>query len=238
LLGNTSIADVVVGFDRQARRVSVLALHFAGSLNTSLVPPIHASIEICGLPPGSGTTLTTWLVDEEHCTYWSAWEKDVAFHIADSNHTLSWPADVSRFDETAPAAVKGRKGWEWVAQEWHKYAKLAELAPTATGVPVVVAADGCTVLEAALAAHAVALYEMQLPIPPPPPPTPAAQLCTGCKQSTYHAATCQCGCSGYKPASCCCQPPVPSPCLRCKPTLQEQGAANATASPQEVEISL
>jgi hypothetical protein len=159
-LGDASIVDAVVSVDEAAGVVRVLALHFSGALNATA--PADASIELCGLPAGRQLRATTWVVDGRKSTYWAAWQEDVAEHLAQSNGTLAWPAGVSSLDESAPNSVRGRKGWEWVAEEWPKYEALARLVPNATAVVVPVAASGCATLAVTLAAHSVALFEMKM----------------------------------------------------------------------------
>ena len=139
--------------------VRVLVLHFSGALNAT--EPAAASLELCGLSLPEGRHVknaTMWVVDGQTSTYWSAWERDVTEHVAQSNGTLVWPAGVSTFDESAPHSVRGRKGWEWVEENWHKYEELAQLVPNATiAVPVV---SGCATLTLTLGAHSVVLYEI------------------------------------------------------------------------------
>ena len=171
-MGNVSLVEAFVGVQGggesgAALAVRALLVHFSGSLNATRTE--DASIEICGLPtpepsaaPVGGATVTSWVVDDAHSTFWAEWQKDLAWHSARGNSSTAWPAGVSRYDETAPAAVRGRPGWEWVAQEWPKYEALAALAPRSSRVGVAVSASGCTTLRETLAPHSVVLFEIQV----------------------------------------------------------------------------
>eukprot|EP00930_Biecheleria_cincta_P073082 TRINITY_DN60404_c0_g1_i1.p1 TRINITY_DN60404_c0_g1~~TRINITY_DN60404_c0_g1_i1.p1 ORF type:complete len:600 (+),score=60.71 TRINITY_DN60404_c0_g1_i1:168-1802(+) len=154
MMGSTHRIEVVVGLDEANLTAYVLMLQFSGDLEA--ITQASAELNLCGLPSGQNAVATEWVVDGEHCTFWSAWEADVASHGA------SWPAGKSILDEGAPQDIRGAPGWEWVAQEWPKYKALAELTPNATDIPVLVSARGCATLSARLAAHSVVLYEIKL----------------------------------------------------------------------------
>ena len=156
--------------------VWVLLTHFSGALDATDTASV--SMELCGLetsstrttphtprtmPVADNNTLiaTTWIVSDAHNTYWAAWTRDVAQAMADSN--LTWPAGVSRYDETAPASLLRRKGWERVNSQWSKYRTMAQLSPNASDVAVRVSARGCATLEVEMEPHAVVLFEMRRP---------------------------------------------------------------------------
>jgi len=155
-MGNESIVDVVVGADKSSGVARILLFHFSGAMNATMTA--NVSVELCGLhafsPRSDNASATTWIVDKDHSTYWSQWEHDVGAH-----------GQVSSYDETAPALVRGHPGWEWVDTEWPKYKKLATLAPNLTDMPVAVSNLGCTTLNVSMAAHSVILYELSW-VPP------------------------------------------------------------------------
>eukprot|EP00937_MAST-01D_sp_MAST-1D-sp2_P003902 g3902.t1 len=170
-----AVAGVTEGEAGAVTAIRVLLVHFSGDLNATASADVE--FELCGLPhagpsngPGNGPSngaggapralaVTTWVVDEAHGTFWAEWQQDLAAHEA-RNTSAAWPAGVSRWDETAPAAVHGRPGWEWVASLWPKYEALAVLAPTSSASPITVSATGCATLRAVLAPHSVVLWEI------------------------------------------------------------------------------
>ena len=164
----------MVGVYESTGVVSVLLTHFSGALDAS--DTARVSVQLCGLkttssPPdrasvvpiadGNKLVATTWVVSDTHNTYWAAWRRDVARAMAEKN--LTWPADVSQYDETAPATLLGRKGWEWVDRQWPRYRSMTQLRPNATDVAVEVSDRGCATLELEMEPHSVVLYEIARP---------------------------------------------------------------------------
>ncbi len=124
-LRNVSLVDVVAGVDPGNTTLRILLFHFSGAINTT--ESISFNLEICGLPFRTKTSTnknprhqimpaTVWVINQNRSSFWSAWQQDLKQYAG----SQPWPKGSSPYDETAPAAVRERPGYEWVAEEWSK----------------------------------------------------------------------------------------------------------------------
>lgn len=149
----TSVVDAVMSVSAADHTVRALAFNHNPSPDAETDEKVKIRIDNVQAVSGTTVSVRTFRVDDNNASFWSQWWQDRTAHGV-SNVTAN---NFSPYSLTVPAVmtVQGDKDF-WYSKE-NTYRQLAQLTSTVTTAQVI---DGSVSIDAELAQHGVAFFEI------------------------------------------------------------------------------